>query len=97
MIQAKTTSTFYAGLKRVLHFNDNSHPDGEVDRCHKFRTLLETAPLFNEHHEHTSQVSIDESACLFPADRQQQQPRPQGPTSEEHRCAAAVMVMASSK
>ena len=97
IFQAYKTSTLYAGLKRVLHFNDNSHPDAKDGRCHKFRPLLETAPLFNEHHEHTSHVSIDESACLFPADRQQQQPRPQGPTSKEHRCASPAMVMASSK
>ena len=52
----------------------------------KFRPLLETAPLFNEHREHTSLVSIDECsidecACLFPADRQQQQPKPRKNTA----------------
>lgn len=58
--------SFYCGLKRVLHFNDNTSPKAKDNKCHKFRPLNSaTAYLFNQHYGHGSHISIDEAVCTF--------------------------------
>ena len=56
---------FYASLKRVLHFNDNTNPKAGEDQCHRFRSLLAAAQLVTDHYEHGGYASIDEAACPF--------------------------------
>jgi hypothetical protein len=63
--QLELSGRSYFKLKKVLHFNDNSSASAKDDKCHKFRPLLVTADLFNEHYHHGSHLSIDEAVCPF--------------------------------